>query len=87
MASGNGTVTTSGTAVQLPAHEAKIIDIVNPTSNADILVIGDSATKYSPLKGIPLEPGFTYRLNITNLDNIWIDAAGNGYAFSYNYYW
>ena len=41
MVSGNGTVTTSGTAVQLPAHEAKIIDIINPTTNADILVDRD----------------------------------------------
>ena len=87
MKSGNGTVTTSGTAVQIKnvSTEAKVIDIINPTTNGDILVIGDSTVKYSPLKGIPIEPGFTYRLQVTDLSNIWVDAAGNGYTFSFNW--
>lgn len=86
MVSGNGTVTTAGTAVQLSAtsHEAKVIDIINPTSNSDVIVVGDSTVKASPLKGIPIEPGFTYRLQITDLSNIWIDAAVNSSTFSYN---
>ncbi|MDE2232904.1 MAG: hypothetical protein KGJ90_02115 [Patescibacteria group bacterium] len=89
IASGNGTVTTSGTAVQVTATptQAKIIDIINPAGNADVIVIGDKNVKYSPLKGIPIEPGFSYRINVTDLSNLWVDAAGNGYTFSYNYYW
>ena len=87
--SGSGTVTTSGTSVQLSAtrKEAKIIDILNPTTNGDVIVIGDSTVKYSPLNGIPIEPGFSYRINITDLSNVWVDAAGNGYTFSYNVFW
>ncbi len=89
MASGNGTVVTAGTAVQLTATptQAKIIDIINPTSNGDVIVIGDSTVKASPLKGIPIEPGFSYRLNITDLSKIWVDAAQNGYTFSWNVFW
>jgi len=87
--SGNGSVTTSGTPVQISAtpQQAKIIDILNPTSNADVIVIGDSTVKFSPLKGIPIEPGFSYRINITDLSNVWVDAAGNGYTFSFNYFY
>lgn len=89
MVSGNGTVVTSGTAVQLSAtsHEAKIIDVINPTSNGDVIVVGDSTVKFSPLKGIPIEPGFTYRLQIKDISQVWIDAAQNGYTFSYNYFY
>lgn len=89
VASGSGTVVTSGTPVQLAAvsTEAKIIDILNPTSNSDVIVIGDSSVKFSPLKGIPVEPGFTYRLGITDLSKVWIDAAVNGSTFTYNYQW
>ena len=84
-----GTVTTSGTAVQLTATptQAKAIDIINPTSNADVLVIGDSTVSYANGVGIPLEPGFTYHLVVTDLSKVWVDAKGNGYTFQTNYFW
>lgn len=89
MASGSGTVATSGTAVQVKntPTQAKVIDIINPTSNAGVIVIGDSTVSYSGNKGIPIEPGFTYRVPITDLSKIYVDAAANGYTFSYNYFW
>jgi hypothetical protein len=89
MKSGNGTVVTAGTPVRLSvtSQEAKVIDIINPTTNADILVIGDSTVNHSPLKGIPIQPGFSYRLQITDISNVWVDAAANGYTFSYNYFY
>ena len=91
MASGNGTVVTGGTAIQVKATptQAKIIDILNPTSNADVIVIGDSTVSASPLNGIPIEPGFSYRLNVTDLSKIWVNAASgnNGFTFSYNYFY
>ncbi len=88
MASGTGTVTTSGTAVKVKetATQAKVIDIINPTSNGDVIVIGDSTVSYASNIGIPIEPGFTYRVPVTDLSKIWVDAAGNGYKFQYNYF-
>jgi hypothetical protein len=88
MASGKGTVTTSGTAVRVKATQtqAKIIDIINPTTNGDVIVIGDSTVSYASGIGVPIEPGFTYRVPVTDLSNIWVDAAANGYTFQYNYF-
>ncbi len=89
MASGTGTVTTSGTAVQIKSTptQAKIIDILNPTKNGDVIVIGASNVSSASNIGIPIQPGFTYRVPVTDLSNIWVDAAANGYTFSYNYFW
>lgn len=86
MFSGSGTVTTSGTAVQVKntPTQAKIIDILNPTSNAGVLVIGDSTVSYASGIGIPIEPGFTYRVPVTDLSLIYVDAQGNGYTFQWN---
>ena len=87
LSSGTGTVTTSGTAVQIKntPTQAKVIDIINPTSNGDVIVIGASNVSYASNIGIPIEPGFTYRLQVTDLSLIWVDAAANGYKFQYNY--
>ena len=94
MASGNGTVTTSGTAVRLSntSQEAKILDIVNPLSNGSLasggtLVLGDSSVSYASLKGIPILPGFTYRMNVKDLSQVYVDASDNGATFSYNYFY
>ena len=89
LASGTGTVTTSGIAVQIKTSptQAKVIDIYNPTSNAGVLMIGASNVSYSGNIGVPIQPGFTYRLQVTDLSLIWIDAQGNSYPFSYNYMW
>jgi len=89
IASGMGTVTTSGTPVQVTATstEAKAIDIINPTSNADVIVIGGPTVSYASNIGIPIEPGFTYRIQITDASKVWIDAKGNGYIFQYNLLW
>ena len=88
MASGTSTVTTSGVPVQVKATptQAKIIDIINPTSNAGVIVIGDSTVSYASNIGIPIEPGFTYRVPVTDLSKIYIDAQGNSYTFAYNYF-
>lgn len=89
LASGGGTVTTSGVPVQIKSTptQAKVIDIINPTSNADVIVIGASNVSYASGIGIPIEPGFTYRLQVTDLSQIWVDAKGNGYTFQFNYMW
>lgn len=89
VASGTGTVTTSGTAVQIKSTptQAKVIDIINPTSNGDVIVIGASNVSFLGNIGIPIEPGFTYRLQVTDLSLIWVDSAANGYKFQYNWMW
>lgn len=88
IASGNGTVVTANVAVQVKntPTQAKVIDILNPTSNPDVIVIGDSTVTVSPLNGIPIEPGFTYRLQVTDLSKLWITGGTNTMPFTYNYF-
>lgn len=86
--SGSGTVTTAGTSVQLASSstQAKILDINNPnTDTGAILYIGGTAV--SSTKGIPLFPASTYRLGVTDLSKVWVDASADGAKFSYNYQW
>ena len=88
-ASGHSTVVTGGTAVALAASftQAKKLEILNPTSNADILVVGDSGVTVSPINGIPIEPGFSYPLGVTDLSKVYVNSATNGATFTYNYFW
>jgi len=84
--SGNGTVTTAGTPVTLTATatEAKAVDIYN-NNNAAVLYVGGSSV--SSTKGIPLQPSFTYRLQVTDLSLIHIDSDTNGATFTFTYMW
>lgn len=89
ISSGNGTVTTSGTPVQVRATstEAKAIDILNPASNSGVLVIGDSTVSYASNIGIPIQPAFSYRIQITDASKVWVDAQVNGSTFQFNLLW
>lgn len=90
LGSGHGTVTTAGTAVPLSnvQTQAKIIDIINTnTATGDYLIIGNSTVKYSTSNGVPIPPGATYRLNITDLSLVYIDSQNNSDTFSFNYFW
>lgn len=90
MSSGHGSVTTSGTPVQLTSTptQAKYIDVYNSnTTSGDAIIVGGSNVKYSTGNGIPIEATFTYRLQITDLSQVWIDSQNNGDTFSYNYFW
>lgn len=87
--SGTGTVVTSGTAVQVSAtsQEAKVIDIINLPTNGGVIVIGGSNVSYASNIGIPIEPGFTYRLQVKDLSQIWVDAYTNSVSFAFNYFY
>jgi hypothetical protein len=88
LSGGQGTVTTAGTAVQLISTQtqAKSVDIKNTNSAAN-LIFGGSNVKYSTGNGITIPPTFTYRINVSDLSNIWVDSDTNGATFSYVAQW
>ena len=87
--SGNVTVVTGGTPVQLANTytEAKLLTITNPTSNSVAAYIGGTGVKNvaGGTKGIPILPDNTYNFTITDLSKVWVDADGNGVLLTYNY--
>lgn len=91
MASGNKSVTTAGTRVQLisTATQAKRLDITANIGNTDVVTIGDSTVvgAQSGRKGVPIGNGNTYTFGITDLSLIYIDSISNGDGVSFNYFW
>ena len=89
--SGNATVTTAGTPVQLAsvATPALRLDITANPGNTDVIVVGGSGVvgPLSGRKGVPLEPSATYTLTTSDLSLIWIDSAHNGDGVTYNYWY
>ena len=79
--SGQKTVTTAGTEVQL--HTGLQIDlpimVKALTTNTGLIYIGNVSGAVSSSTGMPLSPGdaviFTY---VGNLNEIWVDSAVNG---------
>lgn len=91
MQSGNITVTTSGTPVQLAAvsTEAKRIDITADYNNTDFIVIGGSGVIGPEVgrKGVPLASGNTYTFYVTDLAQVWVDAGANAQKANYNWFY
>jgi hypothetical protein len=78
--SGQTTVTTAGTEVQLNANQAcKSVIIKALTSNTGIMYIGnDGANAVSSSTGYPLNKDEYVVLEVLNLNNVYVDASVNG---------
>lgn len=91
MQSGNVTVTTSSTPVQLTntPTEVKSLDITADYNNTDFIVVGGSGVVGPTVgrKGVPLAAGNTYTFKVTDLSLVWVDAGANAQKATYNYFW
>jgi len=90
---GNGSVTTAGTAVQLPdvsCRRAKITcsewngDSAN-CPNGGIIVVGGSSVvaALATRRGVPLYPTQSEWFKISNLNLLYIDSVDNGAKYHY----
>lgn len=91
LASGNATVATPGTPVQLTSvpTQAKSLDVTASYNNTDMITVGGSGVVGTAIgrKGVPIAPGNTYTFKITDVSQIWIDAVSPGDFVSFNYFW
>lgn len=89
--SGNATVVTAGTAVQLTSTptQAKSLDVTASSANANEVTVGGSGVvgAVSGRKGVPLFPGNTYTFKITDVSQVWIDSVTSGDKVSFNYFY
>lgn len=89
LVSGNATVVTAGTPVQLSntPQQAKRLDVTANYNNSDMVVVGGSGVVGAAVgrKGVPIAPGNTYTFTITDVSLVWIDAVSNGDGVSFNY--
>jgi hypothetical protein len=78
--SGQTTVTTAGTEVQLNANQACNSVIIKALStNTGIMYIGnDGANAVSSSTGYPLNKDEYVVLEVLNLNNVYVDASENG---------
>lgn len=84
---GSGTVTTAGTAVQLPSTAVRRVVITCSESNANGICIGGSAVvaAVGTRKGRFLYPTQSEVFYVTNLNLLYIDSVDNGAAYHYYY--
>ena len=74
--SGQETVTTAGTAVQLAAQACKSVSVKALAGNTGKIYVGDSSV--SSADGYELSPGEPIDMAIDNVNRLYIDAAVDG---------
>lgn len=79
--SGQTTVTTVGTRVQLPGNASVAATIKALPANTDNIFLGDATVDAS--NGHVLAAGDAVNVAIDNLNRFWIDAAVNGEGVSW----
>lgn len=90
LGNGNITVTTHGTPVNLPSTACKKVFLQSAGANGSltnggIVIIGGSTVLYTLSNGIFLYPTNIQVFDVSNLNQIWLDAADNGAIISYIY--
>lgn len=84
---GRKTCTLAGTADQFSSQACKHVILTALEANTDIVVIGSSTVvaSSSTRRGHPLTPNQNVRLEISNLNLLYIDAvvSGEGVSFAY----
>lgn len=86
---GSKNVTSAGTAVPLVLTTAcKRVDITAKLANTGVIVVGASTVvaSASTRRGIPLNAGDSYSLEISDPSLIYIDATVNGEGVTFVYY-
>lgn len=79
--SGQATVTTAGTQVQLGSNECKSVTIKAKITNTGNIFVGDLNVDSST--GFILSAGESLSLDISNTDKLWIDSSVNAEGISY----
>lgn len=89
---GDGTkeVTTAGTAVQLSATSVKCreVTITSEIENTDTIVVGGSTVDATAgvRRGVPIEPGQSVTIRVTDLNMLYLDALVSGESISFIYF-
>jgi hypothetical protein len=87
--SGNGSITTAGTAVQLAAGATPCAEltITANENNVGTIVYGGSNVvgAASGRIGTPLVPFQSVQIRIDDLSKVWFDAVTSGDGYSYSY--
>ena len=85
--SGGKTVTTAGTRVQLSTSSVNCIDLIVQAkrSNTGRIYIGGSDVANDDAHGIYLTAGQSISLNITNLNQVYLDSSVSGEGVAYTY--
>lgn len=85
---GRKTVTNAGTAVQFSSQACKYVIITAETDNTDVVVIGGSTVvaALATRRGFPLYPAQNIRLEITNMNQLWIDAMVDTEGVTYAWF-
>lgn len=89
ISNGRKVVTTAGTAVTLASSTTcRKVDIVAETDNTGYVVVGGSSVvaSLSTRQGVPLGPGDTYTVYVTNLVNVYLDSTVSGDGVTFTYY-
>ena len=79
--SGQATVTTAGTQVQLPTQAVKAVSIKAKSTNTGLIYVGDSGVTSS--NGYILSAKEAVDFAIDNLNRIYVDSSVNGEGVSY----
>jgi hypothetical protein len=90
LGNGNITVTTAGTRVQLPSVLCKKVFIQSigangSLTNGGIIIVGGSTVLYASNNGIFLYPTNIQVYDVSNLNQVYLDASDNGAIVSYIY--
>lgn len=82
---GSATVTTAATRVQLSTVSCVKVDIQAKLGNTGIIVVGGSGVVASSgtRKGIALNAGDSYLVEVRNLNLLWIDSTVSGEGITY----
>lgn len=80
MRSGQVTVSTAGTAVQMTDVRGEIFAIAALPSNTGTVYVGSDSTNLdvASTTGYPLAAGQSVSVACDNLSEIWVDSATNG---------
>jgi hypothetical protein len=79
--SGQTTVTTAGTHIQLPSNACATVTIKAKKANTGLIYVGGSSVTSG--NGLILEAGEQITLNITNTNLLYIDSSVSGEGISY----
>lgn len=87
---GRKVVTTAGTRVPLVTNVVMVLrcTITAETDNTGAIVVGGSSVvaSQSTRTGVPLSPGDSYELEISDLSRVYIDAETSGDGVTFNYF-
>lgn len=90
LVSGRKVVTTAGTRVQVVTANTPVkrCTLTAETDNTGAVVVGDATVVASLATrvGVPLNPGDSYELEISDLSKVYLDAETSTDGVTYNYF-